>query len=365
MAHFTPAFIQQAQDRLAVNDSWSPVRKSAFASLQKLGLPNPRSNDFFWVPQSILRSLDTAPISQYVETKSESNSLTKSLEIESDFSACMAPLFCAKPEFVAIDSQTKKHVVQNVDFCSYSQIEIAENAVVDLYWNPASKIEAWSFPRLDIKINDNAQVNIIVTPSLGKQLRYASIDLGKNAVVHWLELDVGSDLLRTHLHAHLNGDSASFNFRALSLLTDSAQSHRRIYAHHNAPNVRSSQWNRNILQGQSHASCDSTVEISRNITGTEGHQLINSMLLSPTAKASSKPTLLIHNDEVQASHGSTCGDLDPTQLFYLRSRGLSPDEARRVLLQSFVYALLNEHPSEEQRNSILNTVNATLAERFA
>ena len=62
-------------------------------------------------------------------------------------------------------------------------------------------------------------------------------------------------------------------------------------------------------------------------------------LLSPLAEIDTKPELEIYADEVEASHGATVGQLDESAVFYMRTRGLSDDEARRMLTAAFCHAV--------------------------
>jgi len=66
------------------------------------------------------------------------------------------------------------------------------------------------------------------------------------------------------------------------------------------------------------------------------------LLLSPLARIDTKPELEIYADEVEASHGATVGQLDETAIFYLRSRGLSEAEARRLLVGAFCRAVTDK-----------------------
>ena len=81
---------------------------------------------------------------------------------------------------------------------------------------------------------------------------------------------------------------------------------------------------------------------------TDGYQLGRALLLSRDAEISTKPELEIYADDVKCSHGATSGDLDADSLFYLQSRGLSPDVARRVLVEAF----LNEALAEIKLNEV-------------
>jgi Fe-S cluster assembly protein SufD len=82
------------------------------------------------------------------------------------------------------------------------------------------------------------------------------------------------------------------------------------------------------------------VVIRPECPGAEAHQQAPSLLLHRGARVQSRPQLEIHTDEVKCSHGATVGELDPAALFYLRSRGIDAESARRLLVEGFAKAVL-------------------------
>ena len=85
-----------------------------------------------------------------------------------------------------------------------------------------------------------------------------------------------------------------------------------------------------------------TVVVHPGAQGTNAHQLNRNLLLSPNARADSKPELIIHADDVKCSHGATVGDLDADAMFYLRARGINPAEARALLIEAFIGELFDD-----------------------
>jgi Fe-S cluster assembly protein SufD len=91
-----------------------------------------------------------------------------------------------------------------------------------------------------------------------------------------------------------------------------------------------------ILDGASHGVFNGKIVVHKDAQKTDARQTNKNLLLSGDAAVNTKPQLEIYADDVKCSHGSTIGQLDPDALFYLRSRGLGPDEARSLL--SFAFA---------------------------
>jgi Fe-S cluster assembly protein SufD len=108
-----------------------------------------------------------------------------------------------------------------------------------------------------------------------------------------------------------------------------------IRVHHEAPGSHSDQFYKGVVDGRSKAAFQGKIIVHQDAQQTNAFQQNSNLLLSNDAELDTKPELEIYADDVKCSHGATCGDLDPVALFYLRSRGLSPDVARTMLTYAF------------------------------
>jgi Fe-S cluster assembly protein SufD len=93
---------------------------------------------------------------------------------------------------------------------------------------------------------------------------------------------------------------------------------------------------RSVLAGAATGTYLGKVAVARGAIGTDSAQSARAMLLDRTATANAKPELEIYADDVKCAHGCAIGELDANGLFYLESRGLTPPEAKRLMLQAFV-----------------------------
>ena len=91
----------------------------------------------------------------------------------------------------------------------------------------------------------------------------------------------------------------------------------------------------------------------------------DNLLLTDDAIIHTKPELEIYADDVKCTHGATVGQLDREALFYLRSRGLAYDEARRMLVDSFAAEIVRRITDESLRDELAETVIARLPEMLA
>ena len=102
----------------------------------------------------------------------------------------------------------------------------------------------------------------------------------------------------------------------------------------------SKQFFKGILNKNSKASFTGLVKIEKDCRDCKSEQINNNLLLSEKAQINSDPQLEIYCNDVECSHGSTVGQFDEDILFYLRSRGISKEYAKKMLLEAFYMDIL-------------------------
>ena len=114
---------------------------------------------------------------------------------------------------------------------------------------------------------------------------------------------------------------------------------------------------------QGHGVFNGRIIVRPGAQRTDSKQTNNNLLLSTAARADSQPQLEIYADDVKCTHGSTVGPLDQTALYYLRSRGLSPETAAGMLTYGFAAEILGRMAHTELREELDRVVRARLADR--
>ncbi|MDN5782813.1 MAG: SufD family Fe-S cluster assembly protein, partial [Luteimonas sp.] len=118
---------------------------------------------------------------------------------------------------------------------------------------------------------------------------------------------------------------------------------------------------RGIGAGRGRAVFHGGITIHQGADGSDANLSNKNLLLSEGAEIDTQPVLVIHADEVKAAHGATVGQLDPTAMFYLRSRGLPETDARRLLTAAFVREPLGMVASDTLRAALEVRLDAALA----
>lgn len=159
-------------------------------------------------------------------------------------------------------------------------------------------------------------------------------------------IDLGGKLHRDEVQVKLVEANAFGRLNGLYCVNgrNVSDSHTRI--EHVVGNTQSAQHYRGIADGRGKAVFNGIVVIEKQAQKSATEQKNANLLLSDKAEINPKPELQIHADDVTASHGSTVGNLDETQLFYLRQRGIGDAEARALLTFAFADQIVEALPSK-------------------
>jgi Fe-S cluster assembly protein SufD len=148
-------------------------------------------------------------------------------------------------------------------------------------------------------------------------------------------LALGGQVARAELHARLVGERAELSASGLGMAGGSRTTDAFVQVEHVAPRCTSTQAFKTVLDGRARGVFTGRVRVAPGAQKTSAQQSSANLLLSEDATVDTRPQLEILADDVKCSHGGTVGQLDPTSLFYLRSRGLSEPAARSLLIYAF------------------------------
>lgn len=159
--------------------------------------------------------------------------------------------------------------------------------------------------------------------------------LARDADYSRIDLELGAALSRHELNVRLEGEGARLKADGVLLADGRRHVDTRLGIEHIARDTACSLTWRGLAGQRGKAVFHGGITIAAGADGSEANLSNKNLLLSSDAEIDTQPVLEIHADEVQAAHGATVGQLDPTALFYLRSRGLTEADARRLLTAAF------------------------------
>jgi Fe-S cluster assembly protein SufD len=159
--------------------------------------------------------------------------------------------------------------------------------------------------------------------------------LAREAMYQRIDLELGAALSRHELNVRLEGERAMLQADGVLFADGRRHVDTRLGIDHIARDTVSSLAWRGLAAGRSRAVFHGGIVIRAGADGSEAALSNKNLLQAEGAEIDTQPVLEIHTDEVKAAHGATVGQLDPTALFYLRSRGIPETDARRLLTAAF------------------------------
>ena len=198
--------------------------------------------------------------------------------------------------------------------------------------------------------DDGAKVNYKVLQNWSEQalaFHLVSLDARRDAYVKNLAVNLGGRQFRSETQSLLNGPGSRVETYSLAVTEKDQEVDQRTLQIHNAPNASSDLLFKNALMDDSRTIFSGLIQVAPDAQKTDAYQSNRNLLLSPTAESNSLPGLEIGANDVRCTHGSTTGQIDESELFYLQARGITPDLARQLLVFGFFDEILQKIDNEE------------------
>lgn len=132
---------------------------------------------------------------------------------------------------------------------------------------------------------------------------------------------------------------------------------------HVAPDATSNQTVRSVHWGKATGNFLGRIDVAREGQRTDAAQDFKALILEKGASANAKPELEIFADDVKCAHGAAIGQMDETARFYMASRGLSPEAAKKLLIRAFIADALGGLTHDDEKERLLNAALSILEEK--
>ena len=209
---------------------------------------------------------------------------------------------------------------------------------------------------VEVRVGDSADVTVVSLQDWDDDSVHLSAQaavVGRDARFKHVVVSLGGDLVRLSPTVRYSGPGGTAELLGLVFADAGQHLEHRLLVTHAVPNCQSRVTYKTAAQGaEAHTVWIGDVVIAPEATGTDTYELNRNLLLSDEARADSVPNLEIETGEIAgAGHASATGRFDEEQLFYLRSRGIETDEARRMVVRGFFAEVLQRIgvPALEER----------------
>ncbi|OYD92059.1 Fe-S cluster assembly protein SufD [Nostoc sp. 'Peltigera membranacea cyanobiont' 210A] len=212
----------------------------------------------------------------------------------------------------------------------------------------------------EIWVGDNAQVSHTRVEQEGAE----AFHIGKTAIAQARDsrytchaITLGAKLSRHNLEILQTGEQTQTTLNGLTIISGKQLSDTHSAIALNYPHGTSDQLHKCIVGDRAHAVFNGKVFVPKLAQLTNASQLNRNLLLSSKARVDTKPQLEITADNVKCAHGATVSQLEDDEIFYLQSRGIDENDARKLLINAFAAEVINKIPVPSLREILLNTVN--------
>ena len=175
---------------------------------------------------------------------------------------------------------------------------------------------------------------------------------------------LGGGMSRDEVRIALDGTEANTTVKGLFLTRDKQFLDNTVFIAHNRPNCTSKQLFKGIVNHDSKTHFQGKILVDKVAQKTDGYQIHRAIMLSGNCEVCVKPELEIYADDVKCSHGSTAGQLDQQQVFYLLTRGIEKQMAKRLLLRAFCLEVLSDIEHASVKDHLMARVSRVIRENL-
>ena len=228
------------------------------------------------------------------------------------------------------------------------------------------KGEAVLGENVEIIVGDEAEITVISiqdwdTESVHNSAQFAK--LGRNSKLRHMVVSLGGKTVRVVPSVEYTGPGADANLLGVYFADAGQYLEHRPFIDHSEPNCKSRVTYKGALQGaKAHTVWVGDVLIRKAAEGTDTYELNRNLLLTDGARADSVPNLEIETGQIEgAGHASASGRFDDEQLFYLQARGISENEARKLVVFGFLNEIIQQIGIESVETRLAESIEAELA----
>ncbi|QQG34852.1 MAG: SufD family Fe-S cluster assembly protein [Deltaproteobacteria bacterium] len=175
------------------------------------------------------------------------------------------------------------------------------------------------------------------------------VEMEKESHLFLTKINFAKKKEKNRIEVLLNGENSTCEIKVIDLVGEDHLLETEIFVFHNEPNCKSNQIHKGLYKDSAHGIVKSMIFIDQKAGKSNAMQLSQNILLSSFAKVSAKPILKIKSMDVECKHGVSIGFIEQHLFYYLKTRGMSDQEAKYLIIHGFISdILLTYFPSYEK-----------------
>ncbi len=262
--------------------------------------------------------------------------------------------------FIRAGSTAELTVVRNVIVAGEGSTATVLEAHVTV---PGAVLDGQLNALTEVTVGDRAaltHIKIAVDDNKTVHLANWNVAIGADASYRGFQFTSGQALTRNQIHAVYRGEGGKFDLSGAFLVRGTSHVDTTLVVDHAVPHCESRELFKGVLDDAGRGVFQGKIIVRPDAQKTDGKQMAQALMLSENCEFDSKPELEIYADDVVCGHGTTTAQLDDDLLFYCMSRGIPRDEARALLIDSFIGEAIDKVENESLRQVLTDYATAWL-----
>ncbi|MNO76321.1 FeS cluster assembly protein SufB [compost metagenome] len=225
--------------------------------------------------------------------------------------------------------------------------KMVHNGVAEVFVNAGAKVRFASVHNFNVNTTD---------------LIYRRSVVGNDGSIEWIvgEMNAGDSVSETL--SILQGNGSLSDAKVIAVGSGAQKLNYTTKAVHFGKSSESQMITRAVMREQATAIINGITKIEKGATKANGEQTEKVLMLSPKARGDANPILLIDEDDVKAGHAASVGQVNPEQIYYLMSRGISREQAERLVIYGFLAPVVSDIPLEQLQEQLQGLVERKLGQ---
>ncbi len=228
-----------------------------------------------------------------------------------------------------------------------SEGHIVHSGIVEVFVQPGAKVRVASIHNFQSAITDYTY-------------RRAIVETG--GTIEWILGEMNHGYAVSDTTSILKGNGSSSYTKAICVGTEDQKLDLTSRVIHFGQHSSSDMLTRAVMKDRSTAIINGITKIEKGANGTNGQQTEKILMLSPGARGDANPILLIDEDDVKAGHAASVGQVNADHIYYLMSRGISRENAERLIIYGFLAPIISEIPLKHIQDQLQNLVERKLGQ---
>ncbi|GGA52515.1 Fe-S cluster assembly protein SufD [Paenibacillus physcomitrellae] len=225
--------------------------------------------------------------------------------------------------------------------------ELVHNGIVEVVVKAGAKVQYATVHHLSGKVTD---------------LTYRRAAVENDGSIEWIVGEMNNGDTMSDTNSILKGNGSLSDAKIIAVGSGSQRLNLSTRATHIGKSSDSQMITRAVMREEATAIINGITKIEHGATKANGEQTEKVLMLSPKARGDANPILLIDEDDVTAGHAASVGQVNPEQIYYLMSRGISREQAERLIIYGFLAPVVSDIPLEQLQQQLQALVERKLGQ---